>query len=73
MMDPKQINLMKKRSVIGIRKSKNILDRSQKYDLLEEDLHSIIKNINSNFDFKTFNKNTLKEVEIVRRFFNNYK
>ena len=71
MMDPKQINLMKKRSVIGIRKSKNILDRSQKYDLLEEDLHSIIKNINSNFDFKTFNKNTLKEVEIVRRYSNN--
>jgi hypothetical protein len=67
-MDPRQINLMKKRSVIGIRKTKNILDRGQKYDLLEEDLHSIITNINSNFDFKTFNKDTLKEVEIVRIF-----
>ena len=64
---------MKKQSVIGIRKTKNILDKGQKYDLLEEDLHSIVKNINSNFDFKTFNKNTLKEVEIVRKYFDNYK
>ena len=50
----------------GIKKSKNIEDKGQKYDMLNGDLHNIITNINSNFDFKTFNKDKLKEVEIVR-------
>lgn len=49
----------------GIKKSKNIEDKGQKYDMLNNDLHSIISNINSNFDFKSFDKNNLGEVEIV--------
>jgi hypothetical protein len=53
----------------GIKKSKNIEDKGQKYDMLNDDLHINITNINSHFDFKSFNKETLKEVEIVRNKF----
>ena len=53
----------------GIKKSKNIEDKGQKYDMLNDDLHTIIAIINSNFDFKSFNKDSLKEVEIVRNKF----
>ena len=37
--------------------------------MLNDDLHTIIVNINNNFDFKSFNKDSLKEVEIVRNNF----
>ena len=64
--DLKRQKIIKNIYHAGIKKSKNIEDKGQKYDMLNDDLHSIIKNINSNFDFKSFNKETLKEVEIVR-------
>jgi hypothetical protein len=50
-----------------IKKSKNIEDKNQKYDMIKNDLINAIDNINGNFDFKTFNKDTLSEVEIVRK------
>ena len=50
---------------LGIKKSKEIEDKGQKYVILNNDLRSYISNINDNFDFKTFDKNTLKDVEIV--------
>ena len=50
---------------LGIKKSKEIEDKGQKYVILNKDLRSCITNINDNFDFKTFNKNTLNDVEIV--------
>lgn len=50
---------------LGIKKSKGIEDKGQKYVILNNDLRSYIANINDNFDFKEFNKNTLKDVEIV--------
>ena len=53
----------------GIRKSKIIEDKGQIYDILNKDLINIINNINKNFNFKIFNKDTLKDVEIVRIFF----
>ncbi len=73
MKDEKRAKIIKKIYGAGIKKSKNIEDKGQKYDILSDDLHSIITNINSNFDFKTFNKDTLKEVEIVSLYqINNY-
>ena len=53
----------------GIRKSKIIEDKGQIYDILNKDLINIINKINKNFNFKIFNKDTLKDVEIVRIFF----
>jgi hypothetical protein len=50
---------------LGIKKSKEIEDKGQKYVILNNDLRNCITNINDNFDFKTFNKNTLNDVEIV--------
>ena len=50
---------------LGIKKSKEIEDKGQKYVILNNDLRSYISNINDNFDFKTFDKNTLNDVEIV--------
>jgi len=50
---------------LGIKKSKEIEDKGQKYVILNNDLRSYIANINDNFDFNEFNKNTLKDVEIV--------
>jgi hypothetical protein len=49
----------------GIKKSKKIDDTEQKYIMLNNDLQDIIDNINAYFDFKTFNKESLKEPEIV--------
>ena len=65
-MDEKRKNTIKRIYKAGIKKSKKIEDKSQKYDLLSSDLHNCITNINTNFDFKIFNKDTLKDVEIVR-------
>ncbi len=67
-MDEKRQKIIKRIYGAGIKKSKKIEDKSQKFDFLNKDLHNCINNINSNFDFKTFNKDTLKEVEIVRIF-----
>jgi hypothetical protein len=63
-MDEKNTKVNKK---YMIKKSKNIEDKNQKYDMIKNDLINAIDNINGNFDFKTFNKDTLSEVEIVRK------
>ena len=63
-MDEKNTKVNKK---YMIKKSKNIEDKNQKYDMIKNDLINSIDNINGNFDFKTFNKDTLSEVEIVRK------
>lgn len=63
-MDEKKPKVNKK---YMIKKSKNIEDKNQKYDMIKNDLINTINNINGNFDFKTFNKDTLNEVEIVRK------
>ena len=63
-MDEKATKVNKK---YMIKKSKNIEDKNQKYDMIKNDLINAIDNINGNFDFKTFNKDTLSEVEIVRK------
>jgi hypothetical protein len=63
-MDEKTTQVNKK---YMIKKSKNIEDKNQKYDMIKNDLINDINNINENFDFKTFNKDTLSEVEIVRK------
>lgn len=65
-MDEKRQKIIKKIYAGGIKKSKKIEDRGQKYDILNEDLINTINNINFNFDFKTFNKDTLRDAEIVR-------
>ena len=65
-MDEKREKIIKKIYAGGIKKSKKIEDRGQKYEMLNEDLINTINNINFNFDFKTFNKDTLKDAEIVR-------
>ena len=65
-MDEKREKIIKKIYAGGIKKSKKIEDRGQKYDILNEDLINTINNINFNFDFKTFNKDTLRDAEIVR-------
>ena len=64
-MDEKRQQIIKKIYAGGIKKSKNIEDRRQKYDIINEDLINTINNINFNFDFKTFNKDTLRDAEIV--------
>ena len=65
-MNEKREKIIKKIYAGGIKKSKKIEDRGQKYEMLNEDLINTINNINFNFDFKTFNKDTLKDAEIVR-------
>ena len=65
-MNEKREKIIKKIYAGGIKKSKKIEDRGQKYDILNEDLINTINNINFNFDFKTFNKDTLRDAEIVR-------
>ena len=65
-MDEKREKIIKKIYAGGIKKSKKIEDRGQKYDILNEDLINTINNINFYFDFKTFNKDTLRDAEIVR-------
>ncbi len=64
-MDIKRHKPIPKSHAFGIKKSKEIEDKGQKYVFLNDDLHKYIANINDNFDFKTFNKDTLKDVEIV--------
>ena len=64
-MDEKRQQIIKKIYAGGIKKSKNIEDRRQKYDIINEDLINTINNINFNFDFKTFNKDTLRDAEIL--------
>jgi len=63
-MDIKRHKPIPKSHAFGIKKSKEIEDKGQKYVFLNDDLHKYIANINDNFDFKTFNKDTLKDVEI---------
>ena len=65
MDDEKRQKIIKNIYRAGIKKSKKIEDKGQKYELVNKDLINIITNINDNFDFKVFNKDTLKEVEIV--------
>ena len=64
-MDKRRHNKKAGTYILGIKNSKVIEDHGQKYALLNDDLHNFIENINNNFDFKTFNKNTLQDVEIV--------
>lgn len=64
-MDIKRHKPIPKSHAFGIKKSKEIEDKGQKYVFLNDDLHKYIANINDNFDFKTFNKDILKDVEIV--------
>mgnify|MGYP006873046291 CR=1 FL=1 len=64
-MEIKKNKALSKSYAFGIKKSKEIEDKGQKYVFLNKDLHNYITNINDNFDFKTFNKNTLNDVEIV--------
>ncbi len=71
-MDEKRAKIIKNIYKGGIKKSKKIEDKGQKYNILNNDLQNIINNINSYFDFKTFNKDSLKEAEMVSPFlFNN--
>ena len=48
-------------------KAEKAEDKNQKYVFLNDDLQSYITTINKNFDFKTFNNKTLKDVEIVSK------
>ena len=65
MADEKRAKIIKSIFKGGIKKSKKIDDTEQKYIMLNNDLQDIIDNINAYFDFKTFNKESLKEPEIV--------
>ena len=73
MMNERREKIIKRMYGAGIKKSKKIEDKGQKYNLLNDDLINMINNINSNFDFKTFNKDTLNDVEIVRTYTYLYK
>jgi hypothetical protein len=68
MADEKRAKIIKSIFKGGIKKSKKIDDTEQKYIMLNNDLQDIIDNINAYFDFKTFNKESLKEPEIVSFF-----
>ena len=70
MNDKEREKIMNKIYIGGIKKSKRIEDSGQKYNMINEDLISIINNINENFDFKEFKKDKLNEVEIVRIYLN---
>jgi hypothetical protein len=70
MNDKEREKIIKKIYIVGIKKSKKIEDSGQKYNMINEDLISIINNINENFDFKEFKKDKLNEVEIVRIYLN---
>ena len=65
MADEKRAKIIKSIFKGGIKKSKKIEDTEQKYLMLNNDLQDIIDNINAYFDFKTFNKESLKDPEIV--------
>ena len=65
MADEKRAKIIKSIFKGGIKKSKKIDDTEQKYIMLNNDLQDIIDNINAYFDFKTFNKESLKDPEIV--------
>ena len=52
MNDKEREKIIKKIYIGGIKKSKKIEDSGQKYNMINEDLISIINNINENFDFK---------------------
>ena len=65
MADEKRAKIIKSIFKGGIKKSKRIEDTEQKYLMLNNDLQDIIDNINEYFDFKTFNKESLKDPEIV--------
>ena len=64
-MDVKRHEVIRKSNRFRPKKSIRTEDKDQKYVFLNDDLHSYIATINKNFDFKTFNNKTLKEVEIV--------
>jgi hypothetical protein len=64
-MDIKRHEVIRKSNRFRPKKSIRTEDKDQKYVFLNDDLHSYIATINKNFDFKTFNNKTLKEVEIV--------
>ena len=70
MNDKEREKIIKKIYIGGIKKSKKIEDSGQKYNMINEDLISIINNINEDFDFKEFKKDKLNEVEIVRIYLN---
>lgn len=63
-MDIKRHEVIRKSNHFRPKKTE---DKAQKCAFLNDDLHSYISTINKNFDFKTFNKNTLKDVEIVSK------
>lgn len=64
-MDIKRHEVIRKSNRLRPKKSIKTEDKNQKYTFLNDDLHSYITTINNNFDFKTFNNKTLKEIEIV--------
>ena len=64
-MDIKRHEVIRKSNRFRPKKAEKAEDKNQKYVFLNDDLQSYITTINKNFDFKTFNNKTLKEVEIV--------
>lgn len=64
-MDIKRHEVIRKSNRFRPKKSIRTEDKDQKNAFLNDDLHSYITTINNNFDFKTFNNKTLKEIEIV--------
>ena len=70
MNDKEREKIIKKIYIGGIKKSKKIEDSGQKYNMINEDLISIINNINENFDFKEFKKDKLNEEEKIRIYLN---
>ena len=66
-MDAKRHEVIRKSNRFRPKKTEKAEDKNQKYVFLNDDLHSYITTINKNFDFKTFNNKTLKELEIVSK------
>ena len=66
-MDIKRHEVIRKSNRFRPKKTEKPEDKNQKYVFLNDDLHSYITTINKNFDFKTFNNKTLKDVEIVSK------
>ena len=66
-MDIKRHEVIRKSNRFRPKNTEKAEDKNQKYVFLNDDLHSYITTINKNFDFKTFNNKTLKELEIVSK------
>lgn len=61
---PRHRNIRKQKST-AIRPTKSLKDNEQNFIALNDDIHSIVSSIKSKFDFKSFNKDSFKQVEGV--------